>query len=188
MSIFDDIKESVENFILQFTRNYKKSNRWFQYKLGFAKVHCISCLDKQNKIYEKTELPETPLHPGCCCYFSPLNAVSVGEATKLGKEGADYYLKYYKKLPDYYITKREAENLGWKSYKGNLDQVAPGMMIGGDIFKNKSKLLPEKQGRIWYECDVDYQGGYRNNYRIVYSNDGLMFLTDSHYLNFIVIE
>ncbi len=30
--------------------------------------------------------------------------------------------------------------------------------------------------------------GYRNNFRIIYSNDGLMFKTDSHYNRFIAIE
>ena len=61
-------------------------------------------------------------------------------------------------------------------------------MIGGDIFKNGEGFLPFKEGRIWYECDIDYQGGYRNNYRLVYSNDGLIFRTDSHYSNFIAVE
>ena len=50
------------------------------------------------------------------------------------------------------------------------------------------EYLPEKDGRVWYECDIDYQGGYRNNARLVYSNDGLIFKTDSHYTNFIAIE
>ena len=61
-------------------------------------------------------------------------------------------------------------------------------MVGGDIFKNNLGILPTKEGRIWYECDIDYQGGYRNNARLVYSNDGLIFKTDSHYTNFIAIE
>ena len=41
-------------------------------------------------------------------------------------------------------------------------------------------ILPEKEGRIWYECDIDYRGGYRNNARLVYSNDGLMFYSEFH--------
>ena len=40
----------------------------------------------------------------------------------------------------------------------------------------------------WYECDIDYNGGYRNNYRLIYSNDGLIFRTDSHYTSFIAVE
>ena len=80
------------------------------------------------------------------------------------------------------------KSLGWKSRLGNLDKIAPGKMMGGNIYKNKLGILPNKEGRVWYECDVDYQGGYRNNARLVYSNDGLIFKTDSHYTNFIAIE
>ena len=65
---------------------------------------------------------------------------------------------------------------------------APGKMIGGDIFQNRANKLPNAPGSIWYECDIDYQGGFRNNYRLIYSNDGLVFKTDSHYNRFISVE
>ena len=71
---------------------------------------------------------------------------------------------------------------------GNLDNVAPGKSIGGDIFYDRDNKLPKGLNRIWYECDIDYNGGYRNNFRLIYSNDGLMFKTDSHYNRFIAIE
>ena len=71
---------------------------------------------------------------------------------------------------------------------GNLDKVASGKIIGGDIFKNREDKLPSAPGRIWYECDIDYNGGYRNAYRLIYSNDGLIFKTDSHYAQFIAVE
>jgi len=35
--------------------------------------------------------------------------------------------------------------------------------------------LPEKDGRVWYEADIDYESGFRNTKRIVFSNDGLIF-------------
>ncbi len=88
----------------------------------------------------------------------------------------------------YYITKEDAIKLGWKSWLGNLDSVAPGKMIGGNIFANREGKLPEAPGRVWYECDIDYNGGYRNNYRLIYSNDGLIFKTDSHYSRYISVE
>jgi len=47
--------------------------------------------------------------------------------------------------------------------------------------------LPEKPGRIWYEADINYSGGYRNSERILYSNDGLIFITLDHYRTFIEI-
>ena len=57
-------------------------------------------------------------------------------------------------------------------------------MIGGNVLKNRKGKLPGAPGRIWYEADVDYVRGYRNNKRIVFSNDGLVFFTDNHYLTF----
>ncbi len=189
MSIFDDIKESVENFFKEKTTKYNKSSKWKEYKLGATLTHCATCYDRNNKIYEAYyNEPKLPEHDNCKCYLEWLKSLGVGKATELGINGADFYLKYYGRLPEYYITKQEAKSLGWKSYKGNFDKVAPGKMMGGNIYKNKLGILPNKEGRVWYECDIDYQGGYRNNARLVYSNDGLIFKTDSHYTNFIAIE
>ena len=82
------------------------------------------------------------------------------------------------------ITKEEAKNNGWKTKEGNLSQTCPGKMIGGDIFENRKGKLPDEPNRIWYEADIDYQSGYRNKYRILYSNDGLVFVTYDHYQTF----
>lgn len=101
--------------------------------------------------------------------------------------GADAYLFYLKKLPDYYVNKKTAQKSGWRNWKGNLDVVLPETMIGGDVYTNKSGKLPDAPGRIWYEADVNYAGGYRNNERIVFSNDGLIFVSYDHYLTFIEI-
>ena len=94
------------------------------------------------------------------------------------------YLYEFGHLPDNFITKNEARNLGWDSQDGNLDEVAPGMSIGGDTFGNREGLLPKANGRKYYECDVNYEGGYRGGERIVYSNDGLIFYTADHYKSF----
>jgi len=94
------------------------------------------------------------------------------------------YLHFYGHLPDNFITKNEARDLGWDSQAGNLDEVAPGMSIGGDTFGNREGLLPKADGRKYYECDVNYEGGYRGEERIVYSSDGLIFYTDDHYESF----
>ena len=45
-------------------------------------------------------------------------------------------------------------------------------------------LLPEAPGRKYYECDIDFDGSYRNAKRIIYSNDGLIFYTEDHYESF----
>ena len=70
---------------------------------------------------------------------------------------------------------------------GNLDAVLPFKMIGGDIFHNKAKKLPEAAGRIWYEADINYTSGYRRTERILFSNDGLIFVTYDHYMTFVEI-
>lgn len=94
------------------------------------------------------------------------------------------YLHTYGHLPDNYITKKEAQELGWDSKKGNLEQVAPGMSIGGSHFGNYEKQLPEKKGRKYYECDLGFEGGYRGAERLIYSSDGLIFYTGDHYKTF----
>ena len=98
------------------------------------------------------------------------------------------YLDTYDKLPDNYLTKKEAQALGWVSKKGNLWDVADGCSIGGDRFGNYEGLLPDKKGRKWTECDIDFDGEYRNGKRIVFSSDGLIYYTDDHYESFDKIE
>lgn len=94
------------------------------------------------------------------------------------------YIKTYGCLPPNFITKDDAEDLGWVSSKGNLHDVAPGKSIGGDRFGNREGLLPKASGRQYYECDINYSGGHRGAERIVYSNDGLIFYTSDHYESF----
>ncbi len=94
------------------------------------------------------------------------------------------YLHTFHKLPSNYITKSEAIKLGWNNKEGNLWEVTDQMSIGGDRFGNYEGQLPEANGRSWYECDVNYNGGYRGAERILYSNDGLIYYTDDHYETF----
>lgn len=94
------------------------------------------------------------------------------------------YIYTYNKLPSNFITKKKAMELGWKSDEGNLWEVTDEMSIGGDAFGNREGNLPKKDGRKWYECDVNYNGGYREAERILYSNDGLIYYTDDHYETF----
>lgn len=100
------------------------------------------------------------------------------------KDQVALYLHLYGQLPGNYITKKQAEELGWDAGKGNLEEIAPGKSIGGGRFGNREELLPKKEGRIYYECDIDYDGGYRGAKRIVYSSDGLIYYTEDHYKTF----
>lgn len=97
------------------------------------------------------------------------------------------YLHYYGHLPSNYLTKQQARELGWNSAEGNLWQVAEGMSIGGDRFGNREGLLPEAENRTWYECDVNYEGGFRGAERLLYSSDGLIYYTDDHYESFTLL-
>ena len=104
--------------------------------------------------------------------------------TYTSKAEVALYIHTYGHLPDNYITKSEAEALGWVSSKGNLAEAAPGKSIGGDKFGNREGLLPDKSGRKYYECDIDYVSGTRNAKRIIFSNDGLVYYTEDHYESF----
>lgn len=97
------------------------------------------------------------------------------------------YLHAFWELPPNYLTKREACDIGWEDRKGNLWDVAYGLVIGGDRFRNREGLLPDDGERQWYECDVNYYGGYRGAERVVFSSDGLIYYTFDHYETFELI-
>ncbi len=85
-------------------------------------------------------------------------------------------------LPQNFITKKQAGELGWQG--GDLWRYARGKSIGGDRFGNFERRLPNKKGRIWRECDIEYRGGPRGAKRLIFSNDGLIFYTADHYESF----
>lgn len=111
-----------------------------------------------------------------------LNVEENGNYTS--KEEVALYIHTYGKLPVNYITKKQAQELGWDPENGNLSDILPGMSIGGNVFGNYEGALPRAGGRRYFECDIDYEGGYRGAKRIVYSNDGLVFYTEDHYNTF----
>ena len=100
------------------------------------------------------------------------------------KEDVSLYIITYGHLPNNFVTKKKAREMGWKSTKGNLQKVCKGCSIGGDVFTNSQKVLPTKKGRVYYECDINYNGGYRGKERLIFSNDGLIYYTDDHYSSF----
>ncbi len=58
------------------------------------------------------------------------------------------------------------------------------MQIGGDIYWHSNQKLPSAPGRTWYEADINYVEGYRGGARVLYSSDGLLFVTYDHYKTF----
>ena len=111
---------------------------------------------------------------------SPLEQDIVEGENYYDVEEVAEYIHLYKKLPPNYITKSEANKIGW-SVKDRKELV-----IGGDEFGNREGLLPDKEGRQYYEADIS--AGYtthRGSLRLVYSNDGLIFYTEDHYKNYL---
>ena len=99
------------------------------------------------------------------------------------KQEVAFYIYTYGHLPSNFITKKEAESLGWSG--GSLEPYAPGKCIGGNRFGNYEGILPEKEGRQYTECDIDTLGAEkRGAKRIVFSNDGLIYYTEDHYETF----
>ena len=89
------------------------------------------------------------------------------------------------RLPGCYLTKRQAEERGWRPGT-DLWHVAPGHAIGGDAFGNREGLLPARNR--YAEADLDYAGGRRGPVRLVFVRDGkgrwLMWVTTDHYKSF----
>lgn len=114
------------------------------------------------------------------------NTVLEEEGSYTSRDTVALYLMKYGTLPQNYITKAEAQALGWEG--GSLLEYAPGKSIGGDWFGNYEGALPEAEGRTYTECDIDTAGAdERGAKRIVFSNDGLIFYTEDHYQTFTLL-
>lgn len=108
------------------------------------------------------------------------------DGTYSSKEDVALYIQQFGGLPLNFISKKQAQQLGWSG--GSLEAYAPGKCIGGSNFGNYEGILPEKNGRVYYECDIDTLGAAdRGAKRIVYSNDGLIYYTEDHYESFTLL-
>ena len=102
------------------------------------------------------------------------------DGTYSSMEDVALYLHTYGELPDNFITKNEAQDLGWTG--GSVERYAPGMCIGGDTFGNREGLLPEGN---YHECDINTLGAEsRGAERIVWDTEGNIYYTDDHYESF----
>ncbi len=146
---------------------------------------CYECATKHGKIFliDEIVIPKPPLHENCRCWIEIMKAIRAGTATINGLNGADWTLMHKYSLPDYYISQQELENLGWQ--RGDkISKFASDKMLVGGIYKNANQYLPQENGRLWYEADINYKSGKRNGQRILWSNDGLVFVTYDHYETF----
>ena len=90
-------------------------------------------------------------------------------------------LRDNRQLPPRYVTKDEARVHGW--HVGGLCAMWPGHVIGGDRFNNFAGQLPDG-GRIYREADLDADCRERGPKRLIFSNDGRIFVTVDHYNTF----
>ena len=140
---------------------------------------------QQGQTVEVTD-PIQPDHP----IDTPAPTDDPGDAATLdedgiytSKEDVALYIHLYGHLPNNFITKKEAQALGWTG--GSLEPYAPGKCIGGSRFGNYEGALPDAPGRKYTECDIDTLGAKgRGAKRIVFSNDGLIYYTEDHYQTF----
>ncbi len=97
------------------------------------------------------------------------------------KDDVALYIHTYGRLPSNFITKKQAQALGWEG--GSVEKYAPGKAIGGDYYGNyEGKLLPGS----YHECDINTHGKLvRGAERLVYSTDGVIYYTSDHYETFV---
>ena len=130
-----------------------------------------------------TILPDTPLETTVQTQPSETEALLDEDGSYDTKEDVALYILQYGKLPQNFITKDDAKAQGWRG--GALSNTLPGKCIGGDLFQNREGLLPKKEGRQYYECDIGtLSTSSRGALRIVFSNDGLIYYTADHYESF----
>lgn len=176
MSMLDNLFKTILD---RFLNEKELTAEYLQYHHRGSCINpCRDCPERDKRIYKNGKHIRLPAHPNCDCFYKNVEIKPHGTISKR-QPSPDIWLKHYGKLPDYYITKEEAEKLGWQKGK-DLSKFASGKMIGGDRYWNDNHILPEKDGREWYECDINYESGKRNSFRLFYSNDGLMFYSPDH--------
>ena len=142
---------------------------------------------------EETEEPPAPTEavpteaqtPAPAETETPSPALTVSEDGWYdSKEEVALYLHLYGHLPDNYVTKEEAQALGWSG--GSVERyTGEGTAIGGSRFGNYEGNLPKAPGRTYTECDIGTVGSSsRGAKRLVFSNDGLIYYTEDHYEHF----
>lgn len=152
---------------------------------------CKYCWDTYGTVYVAEYAPTTEQirkssHDNCRCFCDRSRTIQAGTATVNGIDGADYMVKNEGNLPEGYVHKKEAKKKGWIAKKRNLWRVLPGANLY-ETHRNSLGKLPSASGRIWYEADINYHGGERNAQRLLFSNDGLIFVTYDHYQTYFEI-
>lgn len=121
---------------------------------------CIECRSRHGQIYGIDEVVDLvpPLHNNCRCDIIPMESIESGNATKNNNDGADYWLKHFGELPEYYLTKEELIQYGWSDGKKPA-KFAPEKMYSKGVYNNVDGHLPDALGRTWYEANINYYEG-----------------------------
>ena len=173
-------KQSVEIKETQGQKNHKQKNNKSKKRKNKKQIQeSVSESSDETSSQEIESTKDSTVETG---ENGSINVEESGNYTS--KDDVALYIHTYGKLPLNYITKAKAQEMGWDPEKGNLSDVLPGMSIGGSAFGNYEGNLPRATGRRYFECDIDYEGGYRGAKRLIYSNDGLVFYTEDHYKTF----
>lgn len=163
----------------------QQSIRFFKWIAIITERTCQICETHNQRIIGPDDEIRPKVHPRCKCILQNIKSIIAGTATTDGVNGADYTLKHHGTLPENYVTKEEAEQKGWDRKKKTLQSVLPGAILGGNTYRNDNKVLPDTPDRKWCEADINYFGTKkRHGHRVVYSNDGLIFVTYDHYQTF----
>ena len=125
------------------------------------------------------------------------NGIKISELNKVyeDQEYTNYldvasYIYHFHKLPRNYLTKSQAENLGWTGSGNNVWQNSSleGKLIGGDTFYNSEGSLPSVIGYAYVEVDVDCYNGRRGSHRLVYNKVTWdIYYTTNHYDSFVYL-
>ena len=185
--LIDVFNDSLGDWLKKLSNslNAELNSTFVQYiHISRCETSCSHCRDNDLRIFlnnnDKPKVGEEN-HKWCDCVYQEVEELEVGSISNKGLDAPDVWIRAYGVLPGYYITKEIAETeYGWNGRRNTVSGKAPGKMIGGDVYENDKNKLPVADGRVWYECDVDYVSGARNSKRLFYSNDGLIFYSPDH--------
>lgn len=173
----DDVKEDLPSSSMEYVENESLAVNEIQDEQNTAAINQAEDI-KQNQQEEKkgAESPQEKKES--------VESTISETGYYYSKDDVALFIHVYGRLPDNFITKSEAQELGWSSGIA-LSDLAEGMVIGGDRFYNREGVLPKKSGRKYTECDIDTLGKKsRGKKRIVFSNEGQVYYTGDHYESF----
>ncbi len=150
---------------------------------------CYECAARDGLLYSVASVASgtdifPPRHPGCRCVLRECHVTYPRQISKQ-RSFLEEVIQFFRNLlPPKFITTFLAKVQGWLPWRRNASFLPFGKSLGGDVFENRGKKLPDSPGRTWREVDINDTPQSRGGTRIVFSNDGLVFVTFDHYRYF----